>query len=218
MAETGWDSRFGQNVPWAQMVTQPNASPQTHHNYLPSYRHTEEDTAFIQTFAVHSWKIHSAPAGQQRENLLTCSHGELWDFSWVILYGKGDINIKAGNDFSQVEALCLKWWGRERGWLQSIAFIAQCQGTAETWPLVAGITNRQINFWSPRESLQTARCSEISYLVTPASHKCQQSQIMGKNYLFFSFQMRYWKKKKTLKRLYLHLTPNQNAQCWGCCL
>lgn len=92
------------------------------------------------------------------------------------------------------------------------------QGTAERWSLVAEITNRQINFWSLWKSLWPSRCGEVSYLVTSASHKSQKGQIMCKNYLFSSFQKTHWKKrKKTLKRLYLHLIPNQNAQrldCW----
>ena len=128
------------------------------------------------------------------------------------LYGKGDLNIKAVNEFSQVEALCPKWWGKERALLKGIAAIAQCQGTAERSPLVAGITNRQINFWSPWQSLQPARCGEISYLVTPASRKSQQGQIMCKNYLFSSFQKRRWEKKDTKKGCtyswYLTKTPS----------
>lgn len=136
----------------------------------------------------------------------------------MILYGKGDLNIKAANEFSQVEALCPKWWGRERARLKGIAAIAQCQGTAERWPLVAGITNRQINFWSPRARLKLARCGEVSYLVTPASHKSQRGQIMCKNCLFSSFHKKCWGKKKSLKRPYLQLISNQNAQCLGCWL
>lgn len=142
-----------------------------------------------------------------------CSRGESRDFSWINLYGKGDLNIKVVNEFSQVEALCPKWWGRERARLIWIAAIAQCQGMEERRPLVAGIINREINFWSPLERLQPARCGEISYLVTPASHKSQQGQNMCKNYLFSSFQKRCWKKKKRHWKdctytWYLTKTPN----------
>lgn len=92
-----------------------------------------------------------ASAGEQRENLLMCSHERSWDFSWINLYRKGDPNTVS--EFSQVEVLYPKWWGRERARLKGIVAIAQCQGTAEWWPVVAGVEKRQINFWSPWESL-----------------------------------------------------------------
>lgn len=127
------------------------------------------------------------------------------------LYRKGDCNTKAVNEFRKVEVLCPKWSGREKAGLKEIAAIAQCQGTAERWPLVTGITKGQINFWSPQKCLQPARCGEDSYVVTPASYKSQQGQIMCKNCLFSAFQKRSWV-EKTLKSLWLHLIPNQNSQ------
>lgn len=212
MAERGWDSWFAQNVPWAQTVTQPIESPQTHCIYLLSHRHTHKDIVFFSDFCCPQLK------NKHSQHLLMCGHGESRDFSWINLYGKGDLNIKVVNEFSQVEALCPKWWGRERAWLIWIAAIAQCQGMEERRPLVAGIINRQINFWSPLERLQPARCGEISYLVTPASHKSQQGQNMCKNYLFSSFQKRCWKKKKKKRHWkdctytwYLTKTPNVRA-------
>ena len=49
-AERRWDSRFGQNAPWAQTVTQPIESLKNHRNYLLSHRHTHKDVAFFSDF------------------------------------------------------------------------------------------------------------------------------------------------------------------------
>lgn len=118
-----------------------------------------------------------------------------------------------------MEALCPKWWGKERAQLKGIAAIAQCQGTAERWPLVAGIKNRQINFWSPWESvtcqvwrglllgeLSISQISARSDNVQKISFSLFPKQKLGKNY-------------DTEKVVLIpNLITTQNALCLGCWL